>query len=1125
MKPLNADVVGLRPTLEVLTRVCGLLLAALCVSVTAAAQTTEFVELASPNAAGTNAGNARSTLPQTSADGRFIVFTSDAGDLVANDANSASDVFVRDLQTDTTRLVSVNNAGTGSGNGLSLAASITPDGRFVLFGSDASDLVANDTNGASDVFVRDLQTDTTRLVSVNNAGNASGGGGSSPGFITPDGRFAVFNSAAIDLVAGVGAVNQIVNVYRRDLQAGTTVMVSVNTSGTSSGNGHSTAQALTPDGRFVLFQSSASDLTANDTNGSTSDIFRRDLQGGATTLASVNSAGSGSGNNAASEGVMSDDGRVVAFTSLATDLLPPPGPGRTYTTPGVYEHDFDANTTKLVSEVQVFETGTVMTVPPARLPRVSADGRYIFYLRYENFIGGLNRLGFRDRIFRRDRQTGDLFELPFVAAGLCDLGFNCRSIVEEYVTSPDGRYVAYGQFERPRLNAEPYSTSIVIRDMVGGGAEIVRGLPGVPFNMPGAIPRILRPGNVVAGGKLAFSSGVAHVAADTNGFEDVYLYAPPSQNRMAFNQSSYSISEPGSVLFTQVVRVRRAGYLINSTVTVNFDTSNGTATAGSDYATRSETLTFAPGETDKLLAIQIFNDEVIDPDETVTLTLSGPTGNAILGTRSVATLTIEDDDPHLFLFSASDYEVSEAGFSLLVTVTVSGAPTVPVSVAYSTSDGTASERSDYVTARGRLTFAPGERAKTFRLLVVNDVFVEGDETVNLTLSDPKGGILTNGGTGSSAVVRITSDDSAAPTSNPIDASDFFVRQHYSDFLNRLPDADGYAFWQNEIESCGPSAQCREVKRINVSAAFFLSIEFQTTGYLAYLTNKAAFGTRPLYSNFMYDVQTLQRDFVFGEDGAEARLEANKRAYFDEFVTRTAFIARYAGMNNADYVGALLNDNGLSPTVGNLFVSRLDAAQVVPQTGSGATGVVIIRRDPTGGGPGATVSLSLRNLTGSPTAVHVHGPAAQGANSPAIITFPAGEFADFRLTLTGEQINWLNTGQLYIDVHTQGFPDGEIRARLGPTLFRGDVLTSALDNQILTRAQVLRAVAEFDELKAAELNSAFVLMEYFGYLRRDPDEDGYNFWLGKLDSFNGDYVRAEMVKAFINSAEYRQRFGP
>ncbi|HEX8282903.1 MAG TPA: Calx-beta domain-containing protein [Pyrinomonadaceae bacterium] len=1127
MNPQKTTAAGFRSTFEGAARACALLLAALCGCVTAAAQTTDFVELASPDAAGTNGGNAGSSLPRTSADGRFVVFQSDASDLVANDANGKTDVFVRDLQTDTTRLVSVNAAGTGTGNNLSLVNSITPDGRFVLFGSAASDLVANDANGKRDVFVRDLQLNTTTLVSVNSAGAAAGDGDSFPAFLTPDGRFAVFNSAASDLVAGVAVVSQKDNVFRRDLQAGTTVMVSVNPAGTSGGNGHSAAQGVTPDGRFVLFHSSASGLTANDTNGFSSDIFRRDLQTGTTALASVNSAGTGGGNEGANSGVISDDGRVVAFSSNSTDLVPHPGPGKGFTVTSIYEHDFVANTTTLVSEPQVFQG--VATVPPARLPRISADGRYIFYLRYENFVGGLNRAGFRDRVFRRDRQTGELLELPFVASGLCDQGFNCRSIINGYVTSPDGRYVAYAQLEQSRVNPTPYSTAIIIRDMTGGGVEVVNGLPGVPFTMPGEVPRILTPGNLVAGGKLAFSSGVAHAAADTNSAEDVYLFAPPAENRLAFTVSNYGVTEDGVVGFMQGVRVRRSGYLNGSTVTVKFSTSDGTATAGSDYVARSETLSFAPGETEKVLPIQIINEEEVEPTpETINLTLSDPTGDAVLGSPSAATLTVNDDDPHFFQLGAEFYDVEERfDSSVLVTVTMSGTSTQTLSVAYSTSDGTASERSDYTTARGRLTFAPGETSKTFRVLVVDDGFVEGVETLNLSLSDPRGAGAVIGTTRATSQIRITSNDDAAPTVNSIDMTNFFVRQHYYDFLNRPPDADGFQFWSDEINNCinAPDIQCFEIKRVNVSAAFFLSIEFQTTGYLAYLTNRAAFGARPSYAQFMYELQNLQKNFVFGQPGAPAQLEANRRAYFDEFVTRTAFVFKFGGKSDSDYVNTLLTENGLAPTVGNLFVSRLDGGQVVPPTASGATGVVIVRRDPTGASLVANVSLSLKNLSGAPTAVHIHGPAATDANAPALHTLPAGEFADFQLALTDEQTNLLNTGQLYIDVHTTNFPDGEIRARLGPARFRADVLTSALTNQILTRAQVLRVVAESDELRRAELNRAFVLMEYFGYLRRDPDEDGYNFWLSKLNEAGGDYVRAEMVKAFINSAEYRQRFGP
>jgi hypothetical protein len=172
-----------------------------------------------------------------------------------------------------------------------------------------------------------------------------------------------------------------------------------------------------------------------------------------------------------------------------------------------------------------------------------------------------------------------------------------------------------------------------------------------------------------------------------------------------------------------------------------------------------------------------------------------------------------------------------------------------------------------------------------------------------------------------------------------------------------------------------------------------------------------------------------------------------------------------------------------------------------------------------------MSLQLDNLSGPVTAVHLHGPAAAGATAPVLRTLTAGEFADLRLTLTQQEINLLNGGQLYVDVHTQNNPDGEIRAQLGPARFREDVLAGALDDGTLARAQVLRVVAESPELRSAEFNKAFVLMEYFGYLRRDPDQEGYDFWLGKLNAFGGDYIRAEMVKAFISSGEYRGRFGP
>jgi hypothetical protein len=279
--------------------------------------------LISANLAGIDSGNNYSYFPEISADGRFVVFTSLASDLVSNDTNIYGDVFVHDLQTGTTTLASVNLAGTASGNGLSLFPSISADGRFVVFYSHATDLVANDTNKTSDVFVRDLQSGTTILVSVNREGTDSGNSTSEAPVISPDGRFVAFYSYASDL-AGKDT-NNALDIFVRDLQTGTTVLASANREGTDSGNGSTDVvltdrPALSANGHFVAFGSNASDLVDRDTN-KTNDVFVRDLQRGTTALVSANRSGEDSGNWTSYQPAISADGRFVAFGSRATDLV------------------------------------------------------------------------------------------------------------------------------------------------------------------------------------------------------------------------------------------------------------------------------------------------------------------------------------------------------------------------------------------------------------------------------------------------------------------------------------------------------------------------------------------------------------------------------------------------------------------------------------------------------------------------------------------------------------------------------------------------------------------------------------------------------------------------------------
>ena len=481
-------------------------------------------------------------------------------------------------------------------------------------------------------------------------------------------------------------------------------------------------------------------------------------------------------------------------------------------------------------------------------------------------------------------------------------------------------------------------------------------------------------------------------------------------------------------------------------------------------------------------------------------------------------------------FSNQQYFTTENAGHIDITVTRSGVTSGTATVNYATVDSGATQKSDYQIAVGKLTFNPGETSKTFRVLIVDDKAYAGGSSVilNLVLSNATGAELTSP---TSANLNISDDEGDTPGQPPniLDDTQFFVRQHYFDFLNREPDAAGFNFWTNQIAACGTDQQCIEVKRIHVSAAFFLSIEFQTTGMLAYLTEKAAFGGLPRYGSFMRDVQALQKNYVFGAPDAAAQLEANKQAFFDEFVTRPEFIANYAGLSNRDYVYALFTNAALNTTTGELYIARLNGAQVVPPTGSTATGVVILRQkiDPFR----VSVSLSFSGLSSAETDAHLHGPAAADANGGIILALPAGNFVNFETQLSAARLLDLSAGLLYADVHSTNFPNGEIRGQLPRNLFVPDMLIRSLDAGIITRAQALRLIAESEYFRAEELNRAFVLMEYFGYLRRNPTDPpdnnltGFNFWLDKLNSFNGDYVRSEMVKAFITSKEYRSRFGP
>lgn len=260
-------------------------------------------------------GNAGSTFSSVSADGRFVAFVSRASNLVPGDSNGTDDVFVRDRMNGDTVRVSVGTDGVEA-NAMSTAPAISADGMVVAFVSAATNLVAGDTNGRLDVFVHERATGTTQRVSVDSLGNQASSDTFAPS-LSEDGSRVAFASDAPDLVPGDG--NGTFDAFVHDRATGTTVRVSVDSTGAES-NGASLAPRISSDGLVVAFHSSATNLVASDLNFS-NDVFVHDLAAGTTEMASLNSSGT-QGNFQSVAGSLSADGRFVAFDSDATNLAP-----------------------------------------------------------------------------------------------------------------------------------------------------------------------------------------------------------------------------------------------------------------------------------------------------------------------------------------------------------------------------------------------------------------------------------------------------------------------------------------------------------------------------------------------------------------------------------------------------------------------------------------------------------------------------------------------------------------------------------------------------------------------------------------------------------------------------------
>jgi hypothetical protein len=299
---------------------------------------------------------------------------------------------------------------------------------------------------------------------------------------------------------------------------------------------------------------------------------------------------------------------------------------------------------------------------------------------------------------------------------------------------------------------------------------------------------------------------------------------------------------------------------------------------------------------------------------------------------------------------------------------------------------------------------------TLRSTLENELELETEHGASVPNITPAATLVVTDAQGKTILSGVFNTSVAPISGNDIDDSRYFVEQHYRDFFDREADDNGLDFWEHQISNCGDDSGCRERARINTSGAFFLSIEFQDTGYLLYRFNKVSFGTMPRRNDFIIEMQAIAQGVVVGQVGWQQKLEDNKRLAAERWASRADFRARYDSKSNRQFVTELFLNAGIT---------------------------------------------------------------------------------------SADQLR--------------------------------ESLISRLDSALETRGSVLRQVSENDDFSNRERNPAFVLMQYFGYLHRNPDEgpdhdlSGFNFWLRKLDDSGGDFRRAEMVRAFLVAGEYRDRF--
>jgi hypothetical protein len=696
--------------------------------------------------------------------GQFVVFSTWSAGMVADETNGHWHVCVRDVVAETTERVSVDSTGL-PGNSNSYTPSISGDGRYVAFESQADLDSALDTDGWQDIYVRDrgdgIVSPTTTLISVNSDGTASGNDYSYEPQISHDGSTVAFYGYATDLDASVSDTNDTWDVFIRDWQAATpeTTLVSRNSDGTDSGNGLSWQPELSDDGGRLVFTSQATDLMAGivDVNGTEYDIFAFD--GSDVSLVTQKGPGEFTGRSGADNAFdVSDSGQFVVFSTWSAGMVADETNGHWH----VYVRDVVAETTERVSVDSTGLPGNSNSYTPS----ISGDGRYVAFESQADLDSALDTDGWQD-IYVRDRGDGIVSPTTTLISVNSDGTASGNDYSYEPQISYDGSTVAfYGYatdldasvndvngtwdvFLRKWRTASPV-TDLVSRDSVGSSSG----------NDSSAYAEVSEDGATLT--FLSYATDLTELS-DTNDLNDIFVVRAAEVSIAPLDAAKL---EGDSATSEFTFTVSRDWY-INSEITVHWVLSgSGANPADADDfggVFPSGQVTFSAGATEQIITIDVNGELEVEEDEGFTITLTDSNENSqIIGKTADGTILNNDIDLEIVPHDAEMNEKDSGIAAFTFTVDRIGYTGIATTVDWAvTGSGTNSVGIDdfdgSALPNGTTTFEIGETVKTITVNVAGESLVEMDEGFTVTLSNPSPNAEINTAT---ATGTILNDDAA-----------------------------------------------------------------------------------------------------------------------------------------------------------------------------------------------------------------------------------------------------------------------------------------------------------------------------------------------------------------------------